>query len=204
VAYEYDVFVSYVTRFPSGDWVHEIFLPLFKPYLENALNRDVNLFVDKHEISSGDAWPERIKKALAHSKCLVALWLPSYFNSIWCLCECAVMLHRERQLNYQTIENPSGLIIPINLFDGEHFPDFAQQIQYLDCRNFFRVGSGFLKTERYVEFQDVLIEWIDDVANAVNNAPPWSEEWQARQWLDDPIENIHRIAIPGFEPPALG
>ncbi len=203
--YEYDVFLSYKTGFPFGEWVHEIFLPFFEPYLGNALSHDANLFVDKHEISSGDAWPERIKRALANSRCLVAVWSPSYFTSNWCSYECAVMLHREHQLNYRTIENPGGLIIPTNVFDGEHFPDFVKRIQWLDCRRFFRVGEGFKKTRGYAEFQGVLIEWVDDVAKAINNAPPWSEEWLTAQWQDDAIENFHHIITPpGFEPPTLG
>jgi len=132
MVYEYDVFYSYKTGFPFGDWVHEHLLPFLESYLGNALNRNVNLFVDRNGISSGDAWPERIKRALAHSRCLVAVWAPLYFNSLWCRYECAVMLYRERQLGYRTINNPSGLILPINVFDGEHFPDFAQEIQWLD------------------------------------------------------------------------
>ncbi len=177
MVYEYDVFLSYTTEYPFGTWVHETFLPLFKPYLKNAINREVNIFIDKQEISSGDAIPERIKRALSHSKCMVAMWSPSFFHSKWCMSECAIMLHRENKLGYRTIKNPTGLVIPVNVFDGDNFPEFTKNIKWLDCKNFTRVGEGFKKTERYVDFQDLLIRWVDDVANSIKNAPHWSVEW---------------------------
>jgi hypothetical protein len=201
MAYKYDVFLSYVTESPFGEWVHEHLMPFFKPYLKNTLNQEVNIFVDRDEIYSGDAWPERIKNALAHSKCMVAIWSPSYFNSTWCKLECNVMLHREKKLGYRTIKNPRGLVLPINIFDGEHFPYYTRRIQYLDCRNFFRVSPGFRKTERYVDFQDLLIKWVYAVANSIKNAPPWSEKYEI--WLDDPVDYFNQPSDSSFRLPIL-
>ena len=195
--------MSYKTGFPFGEWVYEHLLPFLEPCLENALNRDVDVFVDRDNIFVGDAWPERLRRALAYSRCMIAVWSPAYFNSSWCLCECAVMLYRERQLGYRTLDNPGGLILPINVFDGEHFPHFARSIQYLDCRDYARVGPGFRGTRRYVDFQDRLLEWIPEVANAINAAPPWSEEWQSQEWLSDPIRDIRPLGVSSFELPVL-
>lgn len=204
MGYEIDVFLSYTTELPFGDWVHKHFLPLFEPYLNNALDREAELFVDKNRILSGDAWPERIKKALSVSRCMVAVWSPAYFRSNWCLHECAVMLYRERQLGYRTIKNPSGLIVPVNAFDGEHFPDFAKKIQWFDCRNFARVSPAFKYTKRHAEFEDLLVKWVvNDVTKAINNAPRWSKEWQMKEWLDDPINDMDRTIISSFKPPVL-
>jgi TIR domain len=201
MAYKYDVFLSYTRAYPFGDWIHEHFFPLFAPYLSNALNRPATVFVDSPGISTGDTWPERLKNALACSKCLIEAWSPSYFYSGWCMYECAIMFHREQQLGYRTINNPSGLVLPINVFDGEHFPPFAKQIQYLDCRRFVRPGSGFTKTERYVEFQDIMITWIDEVARAVNNAPAWMPEWLTKAWLDDIIKTLPHREQPTAQAP---
>jgi hypothetical protein len=44
--YEYDVFLSYNRKFPHGEWVDDIFFPLFKSYLDEALNKDVKIFKD--------------------------------------------------------------------------------------------------------------------------------------------------------------
>jgi len=65
------------------------------------------------------------------------------------------------------------------------------------------VSPGFRKTERYIEFQDVIIEWVGDVAKAINGAPPWSKKWQTKQWLDDPIKNIQHTTPSSFNPPTL-
>ncbi len=203
MAYEYDVFLSYTTEHPFGTWVQETFLPLFKPYLKNAVNGNINIFFDRYGISSGDEWPEKIKRALLHSKCLVAMWSPSFFNSKWCNIECAIMLHREKKLGYRTIDNPSGLVIPVNVFDGDDFPAFAKRIQCLDCRNFVRVGEGFKKTERYVDFQDILITWVNSVANSIKKAPEWSAEWMNNEWFDEAIDNIPQAPSFIFKPPIL-
>lgn len=203
MAYEYDIFLSYTRRGPLGDWVNEYFLKFFEPFLENALG-SANLFVDKKEIKSGDSWPERIKKALCKSKCMVAICSPAYFKSQWCVNEYRIMLNREKRLGYQTTENPKGLILPVVVFDGNNFPEFAQRKQHLDCRNFARVGQGFAKTERYVEFQDKIISWVEEVAKAVENAPPWEERWYTKEWLDDLISGTHSSSDTNFNLPTLG
>lgn len=203
MAYEYDIFISYRNEFPINQWVFEHFLPFLDPYLKNRLKRDVEIFIDRRRILGGDAWPERIKNALAHTRCLVPIWSPMYFNSDWCLRECAVMRYREQQLGYRTLENPRGLIIPVTVFDGECFPQFAQEIEYLDCKEYLRVGEGYKKTEKYVEFQDLLSEWTIDVSKAINNAPTWSSQWLSKEWLDDTISIVQCPLPPTFSVPTL-
>ncbi len=190
MSYQYDVFLSYNRKFPHGQWVDEIFYPLFIPYLEDALNEEVSIFRDMEEIEGGSAWPQRLKNALAHSKCMVSVLSPSYFRSEWCMKEFVVMHHRQRQLGYLTVEKPNGLIIPLNLFDGEYFPDYANELQMLDCRNFNGVGEGMKRTQLYIDFQGVLQEWVCDVAKTVNNAPDWDAVWLSDGWLDIPLNNI--------------
>jgi hypothetical protein len=204
MSYRFDVFLSYTRAYPFGDWVHDYFLPLFESYLSNTLNRPATIFIDSPGIPTGDAYPERLMNALAHSKCLVGIWSPSYFYSRWCMYECNIMLYRERRLGYRTIDNPSGLVIPVNVFDGQNFPSFASNIQYFDCRNFVRPGLGFTKTERYVEFQDKMIAWIEDVARAVYNAPAWRSEWLTSEWIDDVIKTIGQHEQPTVKAPLLG
>lgn len=180
--YQWDVFLSYANADILGNWVRKTFLPLFSPYLRNALNkRVVKVFVDREGIDPGDAWPDALQNALVYSRCLVSIWSPDYFNSPWCIHELKFMLYRENQLKYRTIYNPHGLILPVRIFDGETFPPIAEKINYLDCNAYFRVGTGFEGTPRYVEFQDVLIPWVHKVAEAVKKAPDWK-----REWLDAP------------------
>ena len=204
MSYEYDIFLSYNTEFPFGTWVQENLIPFLRPYTENTINRKVKIFHDRDGISTGDSWPERLKNAIAHSRCMVAVWSPSYFNSEWCMNECAVMLNREKRLGYRTSTTPNGLIVPICVFDGQHFPEFAKEIQYGDCRDYARVGEGFKKTTRYIEFQDHLVGWTRDIVESINAAPEWAEEWMTDEWLDDVINSIEETTDYKFKKPSLG
>src|ERR1044071_6771954 len=100
--YEYDVFVSYTDDHVVSQWMHESFLPLFEPFLGNALNRPAAIFYDKVKIQSGDEWRKRLERSVALSRCLVGIWSPIYFQKPYCMRECIVMLYRERQLGYRT------------------------------------------------------------------------------------------------------
>ena len=163
MSYKYDIFVSYMHDQQMESWVHQHLIPFMQSFIGNALNSPIEIFIDRKGIASGDAWPLRLQQALAQSRCLIAIWSPLYFHSSWCRRECAVMLHRETKLGYRTILNPKGLVIPIKVFDGKFFPPKARQIHWIDFGKYWIIGDGFSKTERYVEFQDVLREWAFDV-----------------------------------------
>jgi len=201
--YQYDVFLSYNRKFPYGQWVDEIFYPLFLPYLEDAVNRDVSVFKDTEKTRVGSAWPQRLKNAIAHSRCMVSIFSPSYFRSKWCMKEFWIMYHRQRQLGYLTVENPGGLIVPVNISDGEHFPSYAKELQMLDCRDFNRIGEGVKKTELYIDFQGVLQQWVVDAAAAVKNAPQWDPGWLTPEWLDIPVEYVPADNKPNVKKPRL-
>lgn len=167
-------------------WVSQHLVPFLESFVGNALNRPIRLFLDRSGIRSGDSWPARLQRALAKSRCMVGVWSPLYFHSEWCRREAAAMLYREAQCGFRTVNRPGGLIVPVNVFDGQFFPERARQIQWLDCRRYWIVGEGFLKTERYVEFQDVLRTWADEVARAIEDAPAWDETW-----LTAPFATVH-------------
>lgn len=198
MAYQYDIFLSYPHGFIEK-WVIDNFMPFLKWHLEGSLGRPPEIFLDRDGISTGDTCPLRLKKALAHSRCLVAIWAPSYFKSEWCVRECRVMSAREQQEGYRTIDNPSGLIQPVNVCDGKSFPDFAKNIQYFDCRDFAILGQGFEKTELYVTFQNEIRQWCENVAESVNNSPQWKDVW-----LNDDIIQLPNLQNPNFELPTLG
>lgn len=192
MSYEYDVFVSYSHDYPFGDWVADPFLPMFKGYLTASLGRPARLFIDEG-IRTGAAWEQTLKNALANSRCMVGIWSPNYFLSDWCTYECIVMLYRERKLQYRTRENPSGLVVPVSVHDGDRFPDYARAVQFADWVQFARIGDGFKKTERFVEFQDQMDQFASDVAAAINAAPPWQEQWIKDEWLDDAIPEWDKL-----------
>ena len=208
MSYEYDVFLSYYKRKPVGPWVHEYFLDFFPAYLTEAmastLQREVRIFWDTKEIQAGEDYPSRLKRALARSKCLVAVWSPNYFyNSKWCQYEYNVMRYREQQLQYRTLKNPHGLVFPVVVHDGEHFPDYAQRTQFFDCREYAVVGQGFKKTESYIEFQTGMRDWTTEVAESLRKAPEWITDMETEAWLNNPLNQSLVIAEPIFRAPTL-
>jgi hypothetical protein len=197
--YVHDIFLSYLHDAQMDGWVRQHLVPFLESFVGNALNRPVKIFIDRSGIHSGDTWPIRLQRALAESRCLVAVWSPLYFHSEWCRRECATALHRESNCGYRTVEKPNGLIVPVNVFDGKFFPVRVQSIQWLDCRKFWIVGEGFLKTERYVEFQDTLRFWAEDVANTIEDAPPWDEAWLLPPWNSPPDDDLRPPARKNFQ-----
>jgi len=183
--YHYDVFLSY-TRNLVGDWVQDYFLELFKDYLYAALGYPPSVFVDTQSISAGDAWPLNIQRALAHSKCLVAVVSPAYFRSHWCMKECHVMLAREKVEGLRTKANTSGLVIPVIARDGKHHPDYIQNIQAVDFKRFVRKGDAFTSSPRYMKFQDEMEVWTEQVAAKIMTAPLWKPNWPDETAIEIP------------------
>ena len=202
MAYEYDVFLSYLHERPCGTWVADHFLPYFRHQLGNALNREAALFIDRSGIHTGQKWPARLKQALATSRCLVGIWSPLYFQSDWCRSECAIMLHREKQLGIGGA-NPDGLIAGVKVNDGIHFPDYAKAIQYADFEKLFFDGPGFAKSELHVELQRQIAAVAEDVAKVIAKTPPWSADWLTPAWTDDVIAAMPAANRPKVTQPLL-
>lgn len=199
MAYKYDLFISYNHSF-IDDWLLNHFKPFLEWYLEDALGRKPKIFIDRNGISSGDSWPLRLKEALIYSRCLIAFCSPSYFESEWCKRECYFMLHREKQEGFRTLKNPSGLVIPVNVSDGKTYPEFIKHIQYFDCRNYIIKGAGFEKTQQYVDLQIEIQRWTRDVANSIEKAPNWKNEWLQEREIDLPVG----VYQPRYEAPFMG
>jgi len=205
MSYEYDVFISYKSGIVYGRWVLEIFYELFKEYLDQSLGRPSNIFIDKSNIYDGDSWPVKIKRALATSKCVVAVLSPMYFNSEWCKRECAAILHREKQLGFRSLQNPTGLLSAVILHDGDKFPKIVQdEIQCRKWHDYARVGEGFEKTILFVQLQDELRSYADNIAEIVKRAPDFSNDWLSDNWLDIPYQQFELDLInPEHSQPTL-
>jgi hypothetical protein len=203
MTYAYDIFISYMHDAQMEGWIHNHLLPFINTFVGNALNRPAVVFVDRERISSGDSWPLKLQEAIAKSRCLVPIWSPLYFHSEWCRRECAAMFYRELKTGFRTIAKPQGLVVPINVYDGEFFPPKARNIQWIDCQRFWLVGEGFSKTERYIEFQDVLRAWSSDVASVIYNAPEWQHYWLTYDWLDIDDRDLIPVSARNFKFPGL-
>jgi hypothetical protein len=202
MGYQYDIFLSYLrSNEISRQWVNEIFYPLFEPLVSEALNKDAAIFMDTQDIRGGMFWEQKIKQALAHSRIMVSILTPRYFQSEWCMREFTVMLYRQGQVQLEN--SNTGLIVPLKIFDGEYFPKQASDIQILDCNDFCRIGDAMKSSQIYIDLQSALVKWVVDVATAVVNAPEWDSDWQTDEWLENPYQNWKPLPSVSSKPPKL-
>jgi hypothetical protein len=173
--YEYDIFISYRRRNPIMDWVRLHFFPLLQERLSGCLPDDPKIFVD-WEIETGSAWPQKLSSALKRSRCLVAIWSPEYFRSVWCLAEWQSMQEREKILGLKSEDNSSGLVYAIRFCDGEYFPEEAQRTQYRDLERWNTKFACFSETTAVLEFEREMKKVSEEIARILMRCPQW-QEW---------------------------
>jgi hypothetical protein len=113
------------------------------------------------------------------------------------------MLYRERELGYRTLIKPEGLVFPVRACDGDHFPEYAKQIQWFDCAKYVRRAEVFKASQRYIEFQDRLIAWVPELAVAIRQAPEWRPEWLSDAWLETAMSFRPDVPPTSFTAPLL-
>jgi hypothetical protein len=176
--YQYDVFLSYCRKSPVLEWVQNHFEPRLKGLLGEALPYEPRVFVDTQEIEAGQQWPLLLQEALKHSRCLLAIWSPSYFRSRWCTAELESMMAREKLLNYRTPTLPDRrLVYPVVFADGEHFPAHAKEMQHRDLQEWNIPDLAFAKSRKIVGFHQKMKELTTELAALVQQAPPWQDDW---------------------------
>jgi hypothetical protein len=197
--YEHDVFLSYSRHGEWPEWVREKFLPLLRHWLGEELGREANVFFDQ-EMEAGQAWPQRLQRAVTRSRALVPLWSRMYFASDWCLREMSMMVAREAHLGFGTRAKPGRLVVPAAIHDGDDFPEPAIQIHMFPLQHLanVRIANGGLLHE---QFDHAVREWTPSIKRAINRAPAFDETWQnlncdeiiARFRTPPPIQNTPPI-----------
>jgi hypothetical protein len=185
VDYEHDVFISYKRSPIQNEWLRQHFMLLFLESVreeivaqckraprsvffdESQLSADTRAY-DLQGIEPGQVWRDELRAALKTSRCLVALWTPSYFLSPWCNAEWQTFRKRGQ-------EQGRPLVVGVAVHDGKSFPDDAQAIQYMDLSPYKIVGAGFTLTTLYVEFQTKVKDLAHYVAKAVSVAPAFMD-----------------------------
>jgi len=163
--YDYDVFLSYRAIELWPKWLDDHFEPLLNHYLRAELGRKVRVFRYEDERPGVD-WPLDLANKLARSRVLLPLLWRPYFESIWCRTELTLMRAREQALGLRCAARPQGLIVPVTVHDGEHFPEEAKRLESVDLRRFavIHLADGSPKKEH-------LEETIrDSIAPAVHQA----------------------------------
>jgi|ERR1700728_349927 len=175
--YVYDVFFSYKRHGLTLDWTRLVHTRLKFWLTQEIAVREAKLFVDEDCIDVGDRWPAHLKQAVQVSRCMVCVWSPSYFQSSWCVSEWASF--RER------------LIAPMRFHDGEHFPEEARSVEWLDVAPYTSTMPAFLTSPRAMDLEDLLKGFAKQVAKIVRECPAFQPDW--------PVEEAPALAVPRIE-----
>jgi hypothetical protein len=130
----------------------------FQERLDYFLSLPVPSFRDV-QLEPATKYPEALSQNLCYSLCLVALVLPQYFESAWCVAEWKAMEAFERK---RAIQRQQSLIIPV-LVGGD--PDLLNpKLGGRTSHDLRGVGTParHFKTPR-------IIEEIQRIAEAINN-----------------------------------
>jgi TIR domain len=176
--YRNDVFISYKRGRMNEQWLDEIFLPLFETYLNDVLPNEVKIFVDRSGITPGVDFNDDLFRNLVFSKSFVSIWSNPYFKqSEWCVKEFLTMNYQQQLYKIAPGGKPPALIWPLllsNLIDP--VPPMVQKIHYLDYCDYNRIGEAFIKSERYLDFQEKLRNDVKILAGIINNAPKFHDD----------------------------
>lgn len=174
--YRYDIFLSYPSAEQVLFWVKSVFHPQLQGKLHVILGRPAEIFVD-WEQPTGVRWRSQIVQALLRSKLFVAVWSPVYFTSKWCVAEWRSMALREDKLAKCVPPKPHNLIHPIIFAEG-NFPEEAIGTQSKrDFKNWAYTGEYFLKSEKFLSFEDAVKTLAKELAEKLEEVPEWEDDW---------------------------
>ena len=175
--YIHDIFVSYCrlglewTRWTKQNFADPLTV-LMQPRLKN-----VSIYTDQ-SLEIGASWPLELARNLARSKLMVVILSRAYFYSDWCKLELGLMFEREKLTGVRTLENPSGLIIPVIIDDGESFPDDVQAIQGTSIHDFANPFISIGSPEHQALTQVLLMKVCPAIDKALPNVPTFDPEWE--------------------------
>jgi len=174
--YKFDLFISYSRYGSVQKWLlnhfykklceclADQFAPPLKVYLDRQMPRAVN-------------WKYNLVTALGHSKIMVQLLTPPYFNSRWCMAELRSMQAREKLLGLAGPEISQGLIYPILYSDSENFPIEEMQRSWVDFKEFAHPDPVYQQTTDFVHFHRKVNELASDLVRLVRQVPDWQPDW---------------------------
>ncbi len=174
--YKFDVFISYCRHGSVQKWLLNHFYPKFKDCLADQMAPTPRVFVDR-SMPKGVAWPEELQKALRHSKILLPLFSPPYFESNWCMAEWKSMREREKLLGLGTLDNPQGLVYPILYSDSDNFPEEAKTLSRWNFKKLSTPEPVFQESRDWVLFHHQVTELAEDLVVLLKQVPDWQPNW---------------------------
>jgi len=174
--YEFDLFISYARRGSVQKWLLNHFHRKLLDCLADQFAPTPKVYVDKG-MSRAVHWPSDLRHALRHSKIMIQLLTPQYFESNWCMAEWHSMLERERMLGLAGPENPQGLVYPILYSDSDNFPLEGKLRSWWDFKEFAYPDPVYQQTHEFVRFHHEVNRLAGDLVQLLGQVPPWRPDW---------------------------
>jgi hypothetical protein len=175
--YMFDVFISYSRRGSASKWLMNHFHPKFQDCLADQIAPTPKVFLDK-EMPRGVDWPAELQMALRHSKILIAVLTPPYFESPWCMAELRTMYARERMLGLASSNRPQGLIYPILYSDSDNFPDEeGLRRSWWDFKELATPEPVFQESRDWIHFHRKVTDFAQDLVELLKQVPEWRSDW---------------------------
>ena len=117
-AQHWDVFLSYSHADTSAaEHIHRSL---------TAARSCIRVFLDKQALEPGSSWLMQIAEAIDSAHCVLALYTPSYWASIFCKDELSAAYVRQAKARRQ-------ILFPI-YYQTAEIPSFFEALHYADCR----------------------------------------------------------------------
>ncbi|MFC5289892.1 TIR domain-containing protein [Actinokineospora guangxiensis] len=174
--YKFDVFISYARRGSVQKWLLNHFHDKLVECLADQLAPAPKVYVDR-TMPRAVHWPSNLRNALRHSKIMLQLLTPPYFESPWCMAEWRSMKERQRVLGLANVDSPQGLVYSILYSDSENFPDEGREVSWWDFKPFANPDPVYQSTHGYVDFHREVSKLAVDIVQLLKQVPPWDPDW---------------------------
>lgn len=178
--YEYDVFISYSRGNSSGRnafwWVRNHFHRKLADCLADHIAPAPKVYIDK-QMERGVHWPSELERALLHSKIMIPVLAPYYFESRWCMAEWRSMTARERLLGLASRDRPHGLIFPVLFSDSENFPREGRERSWWDFKRWAIPEESYKDTREWPDFHREVSRFAAEIVNLLKRIPQWQPGW---------------------------
>lgn len=191
------MFISYSRRGSVQKWLLNHFHQKLLDCLADQFAPAPRVYVDR-SMPRGVHWPSELENALRHSKIILPLLTPYYFESSWCMAELRNMQERQRVLGLASPSHPQGLVYPILYSDSENFPDEGREISWWDFKEFANPDPVFQESREFVYFHRRVIDLARDLVQLLPQVPEWQADWPVVD-RPDPVL-IPPPPIPRFAP----
>jgi hypothetical protein len=183
--YKYDLFISYCRYGSVQKWLLNHFYKKLCECLDDQYGPRLRVFMDR-EMERGEHWPFSMQNALRHSKIMIQMLTPKYFESRWCMAELRSMEAREQLLGLAGSEISQGLIYPILYSDSDNFPIEERRRSWEDFKEFANPDPPYQQSVEFVHFHKKVTKLAADLVKLIQQVPEWRPDWPLLE-IPDPV-----------------